>query len=148
MYHHRNITLFYFWNTHVLSLFPSSDWLWENQIKKLEKHKNPSFRKSFSTSRKALVAVTREKKLVKVKPRHWYFLIIWKISNNIKEVKTLVIPKKKKKKEKKRTKNYKRNPDFLCSGTVTYLARNFIWIKVKNIKTLLTNIKMSYQILI
>ena len=32
----------------------------------------------------------------------------------------------KKKKEKKRTKNYKRNPDFLCSGTVTYLARNFI----------------------
>ena len=33
---------------------------------------------------------------------------------------------KKKKKEKKRTKNYKRNPDFLCSGTVTYLARNFI----------------------
>ena len=34
--------------------------------------------------------------------------------------------KKQQKKEKKRTKNYKRNPDFLCSGTVTYLARNFI----------------------
>ena len=51
-----------------------------------------------------------------------------------------------KKKEKKTT-----NTDFLCSGAVIYLARNFIWVKVRNNnkkkKKLLTNIKMSYQIL-
>ena len=55
---------------------------------------------------------------------------------------------KKRKKKRKEKKNYKRNTDFLCNGAVIYQARNFIWIKAKNIKKLLTNIKMSYQILI
>ena len=59
---------FYFWNTHVLSLFPSSFY---GKIKS-----------------RALVAVKRKKKLVKVKPQHWCFLIIWKRNNKIKEIKT------------------------------------------------------------
>ena len=45
------------------------------QIKKLEKHKYPGFRKSFSTSRKG-IGGRKKKKLVKVKPQHWHFLII------------------------------------------------------------------------
>ena len=40
--------------------------------------------------------------------------------------------KTNKKKEKK--KKDRRNTDFLCSVAVIYLAKNFIWIKVKNIK--------------
>ena len=32
----------------------------------------------------------------------------------------------KKKEKKKKKKNYKTNTDFLCSGAVIYLSRNFI----------------------
>ena len=61
--------------------------LWENQIKKLEKHKYHSFRKKISTSHKG-IGGRKKKSKVKVKPPYWYFLIIWKISNNIEAVKT------------------------------------------------------------
>ena len=37
---------------------------------------------------RALVAITKNKKLVKVKPQHWGVLIIWKRGNKIKAVKT------------------------------------------------------------
>ena len=39
------------------------------------------------------MAVRKKKKIVKVKPQHWYILIIWKRSNKIKAVKTGVTPK-------------------------------------------------------
>ena len=49
--HHQNIT-FYFWNMGVQSLFPSSYPLWENQIRKQEKHNYPCVQISYLTSRK------------------------------------------------------------------------------------------------
>ena len=51
--YHRNITLFYFWNTDVWSSFPSGYQLWANQIKKIGKTHNyhPCAWKSYSTSR-------------------------------------------------------------------------------------------------
>ena len=42
---------------------------------------------------KALVAITKNKKLVKVKPQHWGVLIIWKRGNKIKAVKAGVTVK-------------------------------------------------------
>ena len=42
---------------------------------------------------RALVAITKNKKLVKVKPQHWGVLIIWKRGNKIKAVKAGVTVK-------------------------------------------------------
>ena len=42
---------------------------------------------------RALMAITKNKKLVKVKPQHWGVLIIWKRGNKIKAVKAGVTVK-------------------------------------------------------
>ena len=83
IFHHWNITLFYFWYTQVQSLFSSS---YHGKIK--SKNRKNSVRKSYSTGYKALVAIRKKKKLVKVKTQHWGVLIIWKRGNKIKAAKT------------------------------------------------------------
>ena len=54
-------------------------------------HNYPSFWKVTQLVARALVAIKRKKKLLKVKPQHWHFCIILKRSNNVKAVKTGVI---------------------------------------------------------
>ena len=54
-------------------------------------HSYPSFRKSYSTSCKGIVAIRKKKKFVKVKPQHWHFYIIQKRNNNIKAIKPGVV---------------------------------------------------------
>ena len=74
--------------------FISIKLLWESQIKKLKKHKYPSLRKSYSTSRKGIGGREKKEKISKSKTTTLtYFLIIWKRNNKIKAVKTCVLHK-------------------------------------------------------
>ena len=88
VFHQQNITLFYFRNAHVKSLFPSS---YHGKIKSKNRKKYEIilvFGKVTQLVAKALVAIRIKKKLVKVKPQHLSILIIWKRGNRIKAVKT------------------------------------------------------------
>ena len=62
---------------------------WKNQIKKVEKYLIILVFDNFTQLvTKALVAIRKKKKFLKMKPQHWHILIIWKRSNKIKAVKT------------------------------------------------------------
>ena len=87
VFHHQKITLFYFWNTYVWSLVPSSYHGIINQ--KIEKTKNILvFKKVTQLVARALVVERKRKILVKVKPQHWSIFIIWKRTNKIKAIKS------------------------------------------------------------
>ena len=72
VFHHQNITLFYFRSAHVQSLFSSS---YHGKIKS-KNWKNTIilvFEKVTQLVAKALVAIRKKKKLVKAKPQHGLF---------------------------------------------------------------------------
>ena len=86
VFHHWNITFFYFWNAHVWSLFPSN---YHEKIKSKNKKKHSIivvFEKVTQLVARKLVTIRKKNKIVKLKPQHWRILIIWKRSNKIKVV--------------------------------------------------------------